>query len=86
MIAAGSIISNDIPANSVAAGVPAKVICTLEEYYEKRKSACIKEAFEYANSIKERFNRNPVNSDFWEEFPLFMKGDGNVLDKNLIVK
>ena len=86
VIAAGSIITKDIPANSVAAGVPAKVIYTLEEYYEKRKSACIEEAFEYARSIKERFNRRPVISDFWEEFPLFVKGEDDFFDKQLIIK
>lgn len=86
VIAAGSIITKDIPANSVAAGVPAKVICTLEEYYEKRKVACIEEAFEYARSIQERFNRKPVISDFWEEFPLFVEGEENLFDRQLIIR
>jgi acetyltransferase-like isoleucine patch superfamily enzyme len=38
IIGAGSIVSKNIPDNSVAAGVPAKVICTIDEYYEKCKS------------------------------------------------
>ena len=29
--------SNDIPANSVYAGVPAKYICSFDEFVEKRK-------------------------------------------------
>lgn len=37
IIGAGSVVNRDIPANSVAAGVPCKVICTLEEYREKHK-------------------------------------------------
>lgn len=37
IIGAGSIVNRDIPANSVAAGVPCKVICSLEEYKEKHK-------------------------------------------------
>ena len=37
IIGAGSIVNQDIPSNSVAAGVPCKVICTLEEYIEKHK-------------------------------------------------
>lgn len=74
-IGAGSIVSQDIPSNSIAVGRPAKVVCPLEDYYLKRKSQCIEEAFEYARSIKERFGRMPVISDFWEEFPLFLNGD-----------
>lgn len=86
VIGAGSVINKSIPANSVAAGVPCKVICSLDEYFNKRKSACIEEALEYARSIKERFNRKPVMSDFWEEFPLFMKGEDELLDRELIIK
>lgn len=37
IIGAGSVVNRDIPANHVAAGVPCKVICTLEEYKEKHK-------------------------------------------------
>ena len=37
IIGAGSVVNRDIPANSMAAGVPCKVICTLEEYKEKHK-------------------------------------------------
>lgn len=85
VIAAGSVVNKSIPANSVAAGVPAKVICSLDEYYEKRKAACIEEAFEYARSIKERYNRMPVISDFWEEFPLFIDGYSDCCDKELYI-
>ena len=35
IIGAGSIVSHDVPSDCVAAGVPARVICTLDEYYEK---------------------------------------------------
>lgn len=71
-IAAGSIVTRDIPSNSVAAGIPCKVITTIEKYYSKRKDACVSEAFLYAQSIVERFGRKPVPTDFWEEFPLFV--------------
>ena len=37
IIGAGSVVNRDIPSNSVAAGVPCKVICSLEEYKEKHK-------------------------------------------------
>ena len=37
VIGAGSIVSKDIPNNSVACGIPARVIETLDEYYCKNK-------------------------------------------------
>lgn len=37
VIGVGTIVTKDIPDNSVAAGVPAKVIKTLDEYYIKNK-------------------------------------------------
>lgn len=35
ILGAGAVVTKDIPDNSVAAGVPAKVIKTLDEYFEK---------------------------------------------------
>ena len=69
-----SVVMGRIPDNSVAAGCPAKVVCSLDEYYDKRKKLSMEEAFAYARSIQERFNRKPVPADFWEEFPLFVSG------------
>lgn len=43
VIGAGAVITRDIPANSVAVGVPAKVISTTEQYAEK----CLKEQRTY---------------------------------------
>lgn len=37
IIGAHSVVTKSIPNNSVAAGAPAKVLCTVEEYYEKNK-------------------------------------------------
>lgn len=71
-IAAGSIVTSDIPANSIAAGIPAKVICVIDKYFEKRRQKALLEAFEYAQSIYERFNRLPTPEDFNEEFIYFV--------------
>jgi len=37
IIGVGAIVTKNIPSNSVAAGIPARVIKTIEEYYEKNK-------------------------------------------------
>lgn len=74
-IGAGRIVTKDIPANSIAVGIPCKVVCTLEEFHKKRKVDCVEEALDYARSIKERCGRIPNVTDFWEEFPLFIDGD-----------
>ena len=79
IIAACSVVNKSIPANSVAAGVPCKVICSIEEYYNKRKQKSLGEAVEYVNSIFERLNRAPYIHELYEEFVWFV--DGSNYDK-----
>lgn len=38
VIGAGSVVTKNIPSNSLAVGVPAKVISSFEEYIEKEKN------------------------------------------------
>lgn len=49
IIGAGSIVNRSIPSNSVAAGVPCKVICTINEYIEKHRKD-----FLYVENFKDR--------------------------------
>lgn len=46
VIGACSLVNGDIPSGVVAAGVPCKILCTLDEYREKHK-----EDFKYMNSL-----------------------------------
>lgn len=41
IIGTGAIVTHDIPDNSVAVGVPARVIKTADEYFEKAKRESI---------------------------------------------
>lgn len=73
IIGAGSIITKSIPDNSVVAGCPAKVICTLTDYYEKRKTKQVHEALEYGRELaRVKGCENIRVSDFPEEWVLFL--------------
>lgn len=75
IIGYGSLVMKDIPANSVAVGSPARVICSIDEYYEKRRKKSLEEALALAREIKATQHRMPVPSDFREEFVYFVSGD-----------
>lgn len=75
IIGYGSLVTKNIPSNSVVAGSPARVICTLEEYYEKRKIKALKESLELAKEIQRYYKRKPVPTDFREEFVYFVSGN-----------
>jgi acetyltransferase-like isoleucine patch superfamily enzyme len=85
IIGFGSVITKDIPSNSVVVGAPARVISTLEEYYNKRKQSSVREAKAYAQAIQHYYNRRPVIEDFHEEFPLFWSADTPVTEEFLNV-
>ena len=74
-IGAGSIVTKDIPSNSVAVGAPCRVVMTIEEYYQKRLKYSEEEALDYVRSIYERYNRRPKIEEMTEEFIWFVSGD-----------
>lgn len=78
-IGLGSIVTKDIPANSIAIGAPCKVVMSLDDYYSKRKQISEQEAFEYIRSIRERFGRDPYPEELFQEFIWFV--DGQDIDK-----
>ena len=75
IIGFGSVVTKDIPANSVAVGSPARVVCTLEQYYHKRQHQSLQEAFEYARIIYRKTGKRPTVEQMYEEFPLWMEGE-----------
>lgn len=71
IIGAGSLVTHSIPSNSVAAGVPCKVICSLEDYYKRRKKESVSESLNYARILLKR--KGYINpGDFTEEWAVFM--------------
>lgn len=52
IVGGGSVVTKNIPDNMVVVGNPAKVLCTLDEYYEKRKKLQLDEAIKLYKSYK----------------------------------
>lgn len=77
IIGAGAIVTKDIPSDSVVAGIPARVVCTLDEYYQKRKAKAAVEAKQYARDLCNYRGIRPTVEDFWEEFALFYHEEEN---------
>jgi len=75
IIGAGSVVTHDIPPNSVAAGNPCRVIMSIDEYREKRKMEYVQEAKAYALEFYRKTGKIPQKEDFLEEFALFLRKD-----------
>lgn len=75
IIGANSLVNKDLPDNCVAAGNPCRVIMSLEEYHEKRKTAQIAEAKELVELYRERYGKEPDEKALHEFFWLFTDGN-----------
>ena len=63
IIGANSVVSHDIPGNSVAAGNPAKIICSIEEYQTKHLEALQTHPYFNQHSWDAWMNASPAE---WE--------------------
>lgn len=75
IIGANSLVCKDIPDGSVAVGNPAKVIMSIDEYFEKRKCKQLEEAKELYRCYVNRFNSEPPEKVFDEFFWLFKNSE-----------
>ena len=71
VIGANSLVNKDIPSNCVAAGNPARVIMTIDDYYKKRIAEQKREAFELFRNYVEHMGKEPPVEEFSEFFWLF---------------
>jgi len=66
IVGAGALVNKDIPPNTVAAGYPAKVISTLDEYIEKiRKISASKKIFDeeyYIDKLDDKRRKEIIDS------------------------
>ena len=75
IIGAHSVVTKDIPSNTVVAGNPAKIICSLDEYYEKKKSLEIENAYFRARQIYYTKGQMPTPKDMGWFCVLFLPRD-----------
>ncbi len=68
IVGAGSVVGGEYPDNVVIAGNPAKVICTLDEYYQKRKAKWVSDAKKCALEIYRNTGRKPTVEEMRDGF------------------
>lgn len=80
IIGAGSVVCSSIPSNSVAAGNPAKVIMSLDEYCKKREGGVLKEAVNEFGHLCEIRDGYPAESDLVRFGFLFSYNNKSVIN------
>ena len=63
IVGAGSVVRGQFPDNVVIAGNPAKIVCTIDEHYKKRKEKSVDEAKYCLNEYVRIFNKIPKPSE-----------------------
>lgn len=71
IVGARSVVTKDLDSNAVYVGNPARFLCTIEDYYEKRIEAQLIEAEELFNCYYRKYHCIPPKKVFSEFFFIF---------------
>lgn len=75
VIGAGSVVTRNCESNGVYAGVPAKRIMSIDDFYNKREEKQLEEAKLLATEYYRRYRKKPDPEVFHEYFMLFENAD-----------
>jgi carbonic anhydrase/acetyltransferase-like protein (isoleucine patch superfamily) len=82
IIGAGAVVKGTVPDNTIVAGNPAGIICTLEEFYQKRIKRYKEEAKWYARHWYQKYGKIPTIKEMDPFFPLFLKRNLKAVEEN----
>lgn len=86
IIGAGSVVTGKCESGYVYAGVPARKIMSLNEFYEKRKKNQVSEAVELVNCYLARYNKIPPKEVLHEYFMLFENSKTASINNSFVEK
>lgn len=83
IVGASAVVKGKIPDNSVIAGNPGKIICSIEQYIQKRKEKVLDEACQVARAIVMNTGKKPTLKQMGNGFAwLYMPREQRTIDEN----